>query len=115
MVDMYKLKTFKPNDVLPSNKYTFKTKCKICLNLLLVAPNNVKWDLWVSDLKVFNADFVNVSGMHCFYYFFVGKFLHFEKNMRVFVSNCTILNLKKKSEKKRKLKIELKIELKTQM
>ena len=82
---MYKIKPFTTYAVPLSNKYSFKTKCKISLKLLTKPPNYVKWDLWVSDLEVFNADFdMNLFGMHYFYYFSVGKFLHFGKEPGIY-------------------------------
>ena len=42
VVGMYKIKPFATNDVPPSNKYHFKTICKICLKVLIKAPNNFK-------------------------------------------------------------------------
>ena len=56
----------------------------------------------MSDLKVFNAGLDNVFVWYAL--LFVGKFLHFEKKIQVFIGYCTILIKKTYSEKKRKIK-----------
>ena len=80
VVDVYKIKPFTTNDTLPSNK-TFQNNRnngimrRICLKALLKALERRQFEIfWVSDLKVFNADFDNV--FVCWgllYYLFVRK------------------------------------------
>ena len=56
---------------------------EICLKSLIKDTRTTSSEiLWAFDLKVFNADFDMVFVF--LHYFFVGKFLHFEKNTGIY-------------------------------